>query len=67
MNEFGVAISGYPVGIVPPSYEENKRFEEYLLIKNAIEEKCACSIAKNLLQHLEQAYTTDQDLINVLK
>lgn len=62
MNEFGVAIPSYVARIAPPSYQDNKRFEEYLLIKSTIETECKSSLKNILLQNLQQAYTTGQNL-----
>lgn len=67
MNDFGVVIPDYVAPIVAPTYQDNKKFEEYLLIKNIIEEWCKSAVQKILLQNLYQAYTTNQDLMSVLR
>lgn len=68
MNEqFGVAICDVLLSILPPSVEETKAFEEYLLIKSTIEQQIQNSLKENLLQNLEQAYKAGHDLMDVLR
>ncbi len=68
MNEqFGVAICDVLPSILPPSVEETKAFEEYLLIKSTIEQQIQNSLKENLLQNLEQAYKAGHDLMDVLR
>ena len=66
-EEFGVVICDVCPSVLPPSVEETKAFEEYLLIKNTIEQQSKNSIKQLLLQKLDQAYTTGQDLMDVLR
>ena len=66
-EQFGIPISKVVSRVLPPTTQETKLFEEYLLIKNTIEDECRSSVKEILLQKLEQAYKAGYDLMDVLK
>lgn len=71
MNEqFGVAICDVVSRVIPPTIQETKIFEEYLLIKNTIEHQCTHEIKEVLLQKLTQLYVSggkEVELMGVLR
>lgn len=66
-EQFGIPISKVVSRVFPPTIHETKAFEEYLLIKNTIEDECRSSVKGILLQNLEQAYKAGHDLMDVLR
>jgi len=50
-----------------PTHQETKSFEQYLIIKHRIVNECKNGIQQTLLQKLDQAYQTWEDLMSILK